>query len=142
MSPSADHSLARRLAARVRHFGLDAALADGEDPHDDPLLACRAEQLCSTRQRKRLAGALRAAVRQADLAVGLTAAAPISPSVRAVRAPLLTLAARLETDPAVGVRGIAMTSILVTDGASPLFGSSTVAQLEDEVEAAQIGLGC
>ncbi len=142
MSPSADHSLARRLAARIRRFGLDAALAEGEDPHHDPLLACRAEQLCSAKQRKRLAGALRAAVRQADRAVGLTAAAPVSPSVRAVRIPLLTLAARLETDPAVGVRGIAMTSILVTDGASPLFGSSTVAQLEDEVEAAQIGLGC
>jgi hypothetical protein len=142
MSPGLQHPLARRLAAWIRRFGLDEALAAGEDAHADPLLACRAEQLRSARQRKRLARTLRTAVREADRAVGLTAAAPISPSVRAVRVPLLTLAVRLETDPAVGVRGIAMATQLVTDGASPLFGSSTVAQLEDEIEAAQIGLGC
>ncbi len=139
--PAARTPLSRRLAARVKRFGLDRALAAGEDPHSDPLLACRAEQLGSAPARRRIAGALRGVVQQADRPVSLSAAVPTAPSVRALRDTMLTLAARLEGERAVGIRGVAKTNVLLTDPASPLFGSSTVDELEDALEDAIIGLG-
>ena len=57
---------ARRLAARIRRFPLDRALAAGEDPRSDALLACRAEQLRSAPMRRHLAADLRDLVKQAD----------------------------------------------------------------------------
>lgn len=133
--------LARRLTAFVRRFGLDQALAAGEDPSRDDLLACRADQLHSEKPRRKIAGALRRAVDEADRPASLRACVPVSHSVRAVRAPLLILAARLETDPAVGIRGVALANMLVTDSTSPLFGSSTVDELEAATDAALEGLG-
>jgi hypothetical protein len=58
------------------------------------------------------------------------------------RGHLLELAERLDGDGEVGVRGVASTSVLLTDGRSPLWWRSEVEELHDAVEAALIGLGC
>ncbi len=139
--PSAQTPFSRRLAARIKRFSLDRALAAGEDPHSDPLLACRANQLGSASSRRHIAAALRGVVHEADRPVGLSASVPTSPSVRALRDTVLTLAARLETGRAVGVRGLAQTNMLLTDPVSPLFGPSTVDELKDALEDAMIGMG-
>jgi hypothetical protein len=133
--------VARRLAARIKRFALDRELAAGADPQGSGLLACRAEQLRSAPTRRHLAADLRDLVKQADHPAGLSAAAPIGRGVRAVRSRLLILAARVEADPDVRPRGMAMLKLMLADGASPIYVPSSVDDLEGELDAATEALG-
>src|SRR5215210_309077 len=103
---------------------LDGVLARGADPMDSDELSLRVGQLGSARIRARLAGALRGVVELVD-----RPPEPFAPprsqirrtEIRANRALLLELAERVGSSGSVGVDGLGMTSLLVGDGASPLY---------------------
>src|SRR5262245_14679668 len=133
--------LRRRLHVWAHRWRLDAELADGADPARDPVLAYRAAQLMASAARHRLAAGLRNLIVRADHPTNTVVPVARS-SVRAERGHLLELAERLDGDGEVGVRGVASTSVLLTDGRSPLWWRSEVEELHDAVEAALIGLGC
>ena len=124
----------------MKRFGLDRALSRGEDPSADPLLGQRAEQLHSARMRRRLAADLRDLVERADHPAGLSAIVPVAPAVKSSRGPILGIAERLESDRAVGVRGLAMINLMLRDSTSP-FWSGTSTELDDALKEVMMGLG-
>ena len=132
--------LGRRLVCRIKRFGLDRALSRGEDPSADPLLGQRAEQLLSARMRRGLAADLRDLVEQAAHSPGLSAIVPVAPAVKSSRGSILAIAERLESDRAVGVRGVAMVQLMLCDSTSP-FWSGTATELEHELKEVMVGLG-
>jgi hypothetical protein len=109
---------------------LDRELADGADPfsHDD--LSLRAGQLNSTEKRAWLACAMEGVV---ELATGPPAPwgnkMPLArrSEVRACQGILRELAALLRRTEPLPTQGLAMTSLLIGDGGSPLYsrGAST-----------------
>lgn len=111
-----------RLVTWSRASALDRELADGADPMQSDELSLRVGQLRSAKRRARLAVALRGAV---ELAAGHHA--PLirtrlrRPEIKANQELLLALADRLRDDEPLGVRGLAMTSLLVGDSSSPLY---------------------
>jgi hypothetical protein len=103
---------------------LDQQLARGTDPITSDELSLRAGKLASARTRGRFACILRGAVALAD--------APYDPArmgrpvlrraqVQENRELLLELADRLRASGYLGVQGLALTSLLVGEGVSPLF---------------------
>jgi hypothetical protein len=103
---------------------LDEQLARGTDPILSDELSLRAGQLRSARIRGRFACVLRGAVALADAPydpVRLGSPAVRRAQVQENRELLLELAARLRGRERLGVQGLAMTSLLVGDGVSPLF---------------------
>jgi hypothetical protein len=109
-----------RLAARLRAHSLDRELADGADPADCPRLAARAAQLTCRDARVRLADTVERFV----LAAELTSRRRVSPArggVRANRAQLLELAARLRDDAPVYARGMAELKLMLRDGTGPAY---------------------
>jgi hypothetical protein len=122
---------------------LDEQLALGTDPIVSDELSLRAGQLTSARRRERFACVLRGAVELAD--------APFDPArmgppairraqVRENRDLLLELAERLRAGGLLGVQGLALTSLLVGDGVSPLFSKSAGGSLRASVNRALIAL--
>jgi hypothetical protein len=112
-----------RVAARVRAFGLDAALMRGVTPESSPALALRAQILVGPAIRQQLAADVQQILRHAR-ADGRPSvhAAPISHRlVRSAEPELRRLALRLLDDRAVDVRGIAAVRMLLCDGCGPLF---------------------
>jgi hypothetical protein len=123
---------------------LDEQLAFGTDPITSDELSLRAGQLASARSRGRFACVLRGAVELAD--------APFDPSrmgppvlrraeVQENRGPLLELANRLRDGGFLGVQGLAITSLLVGDGVSPLYSKATRGSLKESVNRALLALG-
>lgn len=115
-----------------RAHELDDQLARGADPMDSNELSLRLGQLSSERSRQRFACALRGAVDLADRPFDpLRMGAPLirRAEVRANRELLLELAERVTADGLLGVEGLAITSLLLGDGSSPLFckGSGSLA---------------
>jgi hypothetical protein len=111
---------------------LDDQLARGADPMESNELSLRLGQLSSERSRRRFACALRGAVDLADRPFDpLRMGAPLirRAEVRANRELLLELAERVTADGPLGVEGLAITSLLLGDGSSPLFckGSGSLA---------------
>jgi hypothetical protein len=116
-------SLGRRVSLWWHRVELDEQLAAGAQPSAGTLLHDRAEQLASSRERSRLA---------ASLAETLGEARRPSP-VHGARLPLrrreirncdediLALIRRLEDESEIDVQGAALTSLLISDGASPLY---------------------
>jgi hypothetical protein len=136
------HPRRRRIAAWIFSWRLDEELATGADPGDDPLLAARAQQLLSARNRHRLAESLRDAVERSVFPASHSAAAPLaSTAIRADSGLLLALAARLDSDRRVEACGVARAQLLVTDGGSELYAPGDSLPLQGAVEAALIGLG-
>jgi len=90
-----DSTLRDRVRARLLSARADDVLADGADPLSSPLLAARAEQLCSARSRAALAKGLTRAVADARRSrPSLTAAVHVArPAVRSCAPSLLALAA-------------------------------------------------
>jgi hypothetical protein len=109
------------LAARVRGFALDRALAAGEDPASSRVLAVRAEQICRFDRRRQTASRL------LEVARGFTGhgtGIALSPSGRAVAmawGDLETLASELARPGPADPEGVARARLLLTDGASPLY---------------------
>jgi hypothetical protein len=107
-----------------RAHELDDQLARGGDPMESNELSLRVGQLSSERTRRRFACALRGAVELADRPFDpLRMGAPLirRAEVRANRELLLELAERLRAGGPLGVEGLAITSLLLGDGSSPLF---------------------
>jgi hypothetical protein len=103
---------------------LDGLLARGADPMDSDELSLRVGQLGSSRSRARLACALRGAVELADRQpepFRMTRSQIRRTEIRANRELLLELADRVGSCGPVGVEGLGMTSLLIGDGASPLY---------------------
>jgi hypothetical protein len=104
---------------------LDRRLADGADPLASPSLARRAAILLKQRTRRRLAGGVEKAVLEAEDPrphSPVSAAIPVQRrAVLNARSELLLLAAALRTAPDPQPRGIAAVSVLLSDGAGPLF---------------------
>lgn len=118
---------------------LDRQLAWGWPEDWTVTHARRAAQLRSPRTRRALARSARDAVASAARSPTRSARVPIQRgAVRAARDSLELLAEILETDGAVSVRGLALSSVLFTHAESPLFAptTETVADLALEALAA------
>jgi hypothetical protein len=122
---------------------LDEQLARGTDPITSDELSLRAGQLASARIRGRFACVLRGAVELAN--------APFDPArmgrpairraqVQENRRLLLELADRLRAGGILGVQGMAITSLLVGDGVSPLYSKAARGSLTESVNRALLAL--
>jgi hypothetical protein len=122
---------------------LDQQLAHGTDPITSDELSLRAGQLGSARCRGRFACVLRGSVELAG--------APFDPmrmgravvrrdQVQENRELLLSLADRLRAGGSLGVQGLAMTSLLVGDGVSPLYSKLAQRSLEASANHALLAL--
>jgi hypothetical protein len=131
---------------------LDAALAGGDDPTRTKELALRAEQLADPKKRDQLAEAIARVIAIADrqkTGADITPVAPFSPwqiqakrslffspwQIQANRSLLLDLAERLRDNGPHALQGVAMTSVMLEDGAGPLFFGNGPATLERAVRA-------
>jgi hypothetical protein len=128
-----------RVVTWWRSSELDAALAVGTDPTASNALSLRAGQLRSPGTRARLARSLQAAL---DLAADdlshLICPPPIVrySEVRACESLVHDLLARLEESRPLSVQGLALTSLLVRDGASPLFCEHSAVSLAEDLRLA------
>ena len=132
----------RWVTSRQAH-DLDEQLAHGADPIASDELSLRAGQLASARTRGRFACVLRGAVALADAPfdpVRLGRPAVRRTQVRESRRLLLELADRLGSDGYLGVQGLAMTSMLVGDGVSPLYTKAASGPLKASVDRALLAL--
>lgn len=132
-----------RLRVLVHRSRLDRLIAEGRDPATDPQLSLRAAQLGRPALRATLARSLLNAVRTVDNSAISRFPSPHIPvaavSVRAC-SPELSGLARALTDVTVGVRGVAITRVLITDGASPLYVSGPADRLRKVLVAARSAL--
>ncbi len=141
------------MLACSRAGQLDRELAAGTSPEASVVLAARAARLTSTEFRRDLAASLRrmlAAAGQPVRAVaaqrpGLGGARPPRVPVRTLRisqtAPRLAeLASRLLEPGPVPVRGVAMVTLLLTDGTGPLYREASRADLGVIADRAALAL--
>jgi hypothetical protein len=123
--------------------GRGEQVARGADPITSDELSLRAGQLASARTRGRFACVLRGAVELAD--------APFDPfrmgrpvvqraQVQENRDLLLELADRLRASGWLGAQGLAITSLLVGDGVSPLYSKAATGSLKASVNHALLAL--
>ncbi|MBS1895582.1 MAG: hypothetical protein JST59_30140 [Actinobacteria bacterium] len=121
-----DRHLAR-LRVRALRGSLDRRLAAGADPAVGPDLTLRAAQLIEPDTRQRIATVLDRIIEEAA-----GPPAPFSSRVPLARTAILAcapriceIAGRLEGEAPVAAQGVAQATILVHDGDSPLFSTST-----------------
>jgi hypothetical protein len=117
---------------------LDRQLAQGVDPVTSKALALRAEQLVGRRERlaTRVDGVVEAAAKPT---FPFTAVVPVRRAeVRDCADDLVALARRLSDARPIDVQGVAMASILLSDGASPLYAGDR--SLRHAVRAARLAL--
>jgi hypothetical protein len=132
-----------RWVARRHARELDAQLARGTDPITSDELSMRAGQLASARSRGRFACVLRGAVELADAPFDpVRLGRPVIPraQVQENRELLLDLADRLRAGGILGVQGLAITSLLVGDGVSPLFSIARHSSLTASLNHALLAL--
>jgi hypothetical protein len=115
-----------RLAARVRAFGLDGALARGVAPESSPALELRAETLIGPTAWQ-LGDHVQAILltAHADRRFPIHAVQISRRLIREVEPELSQLALRLLDDRPVDVRGVASVRALLCDGRGPLYGVGT-----------------
>jgi hypothetical protein len=128
-----------RLRTWWRRERLDEQLAEGTDPEASAELTLRAEQLDSSAEHVRLAKRLEDVVRQAR-APATTSRLPRRREVRACVDELLALAHRLRADQPVGLSGVAMTALLLSDGLGPLYYGGANVPLQEAVQSARVAL--
>jgi hypothetical protein len=128
-----------RARVWMRQLELDAALASGAEPAKSEELELRAKQLADRKTRDRLATQITRLIGIADghpRAPITTPNPPFRPNqVRANRTLLLELAERLQGPGSVALRGMALTSLLLSDGRGPLTTGSDPLILERAVRA-------
>lgn len=119
--PCRDATWPAQLAARVRAWSLDPALAEGRT--DDRLLRVRAAQLVAPRSRQRLARAwLDVLDRAARPAYPLDPRVPVARGrIGAAAELIVALAEALRSPAPVDARGVAMARLLLTSGTSPVY---------------------
>jgi hypothetical protein len=117
-------SLVLRVEVFVRRWSLDHRLAMGERPEFDPALALRAKQLMREKTRRSLARSLRRSMRLAYEPRRWGSSTPLDREAVADARQLMNgVAARLTAPVPMGVRGVALVSDMLGDGASPLYES-------------------
>jgi hypothetical protein len=126
--------LSVRLRAFIDRLELDRRLAGGESPAESPELGRRAQVLSHWRVRHSLADSLERVVIEAIApARDRGAAVPVQRAeVVSAQPDLLRLVAALRSEPAPSLRSIAAVSLLLADGAGPLFAphpSGTLAEV-------------
>jgi hypothetical protein len=132
-----------RWATRREARQLDEQLALGTDPIESDELSLRAGQLQAARSRERFACVLRGAVALAEAPfdpVRLGRPAMRRAQVRENGGLLLELADRLMAGGRLGVQGLAITSLLVGDGVSPLYSKAADNSLTASVNHALLAL--
>jgi hypothetical protein len=132
-----------RWVTRRQARELDEQLAGGTDPITSDELSLRAGQLASARSRGRFACVLRGAVELADAPydpVRLGRPAIPRAQVQENRELLLELADRLRAGGILRVQGLALTSLLVGDGMSPLFSRAARSTLTASLNRALFAL--
>lgn len=121
---------------------LDEQLAGGADPTRDPRLAQRARQLSTRSVRHGLALDLRRAIAESERPRRFSGPDPAAQAnVLADRVRLEQLAHRVDGGTALGVRGLAAVSLLVTGSDSPLWTGRSGQRLDECIDAALLGLG-
>jgi hypothetical protein len=132
-----------RWVTRRQTHQLDEQLALGIDPIASDELSLRAGQLRSARSREGFARVLRGAVALAEAPFDPTRLRPTirRAQVRENGQLLLELADRLRAGGSLGVQGLAMTSLLVRDGVSPLYSKAAGSGLKASVDEALLALG-
>jgi hypothetical protein len=137
-------SLALRLRVRWNAAQLDAALADGADPHASRALALRAQQLAEPRHRARIAKSIRYLLHLAEsgrVAHPSVTHAPLRPDrVEKSRPQLTELADRLEGVDPPPTKGLAMANLLVEDGTGALYAHEPSDTIQPAVDAVLAGL--
>jgi hypothetical protein len=132
-------SLALRARVWLKNVELDATLAGGADPTGTEELALRAHQLAEPKKRGQLAAAIVRLIAMADRrnrATVIPSLAPFRPwQVEANRSLLLDLARRLRDQGPHPLQGVAMASLLLENGAGPLFFDDRRTTLERAVRA-------
>ena len=146
--PSASGRL--RLSTRLHRAALDEQIARGVDVEGDERLALRAGQLASVGERNKLARSLERTLeiaRHPAEAVGTRTARGLSTRVplhveeiRDCAGDLDALVARLRAEGAVDAQGVAMTTRLLSNGASPLYYRSSPLTLRHAVRSARLAL--
>jgi hypothetical protein len=113
-----------RLRTRLHRARLDRELAKGIDPNGDPLRRERAQELVGERCRRRLAATLESLGVEAESSAHLfTSRIPLArAAIRDSREELNVIIERLTTPAYISPRGVAMISVLLSDGAGPLYG--------------------
>lgn len=130
-----------RCLTRWRASALDRRLADGADPMQSDALSLRVAQLGSAPTRTRLAGGLRGTVEIAGAPPAALRPRRVRRSeVQANSELLLELAERVGSGGPLGVRGLAMASLLVTDASSPLYRTGTERSLRGAAFDALVAL--
>ncbi len=106
----------------------------------NPVVRDRVVELTSERERMRLAGSLRGAIRDAER-IGISASPLNRRAISESAAELTALADRLaDLDLAVAPRGVVMVLHLLTDGGSPLYGRGSGSNLRDYAEVTHAAL--
>jgi hypothetical protein len=130
--------VADKAMARAFAFRLDYRLAAGDDPGSSRLLASRAQHLVSLATRQELAESwehLLAKARRTP-APGRAAMAIRADRVLAAEPDVLDLIAHLRAALPVAARGVAAASVLLTDGAGPVYHRRAAVGLRDALRAA------
>jgi hypothetical protein len=120
-------SLSNQVRARLRHHKLDKSLASGADPNTDSLRRERARQLVGEKTRHEVAAHVERLLVEADSPPrGLfTPRVPIArAAIRDSRWNLETIVERLKAPAYISPQGVAMISLLLSDGAGPLYGNN------------------
>lgn len=135
-------SLIVRLRVRMKRLELDSAIADGANPERSDQLALRAQQLRDRSTRERLATGIENLFRLATMGPGPEATVSIVRApfdgyrVTANRSGLTELAEKLRHSEPPNVRGVAMASVLLEDGRSPLYNRNATDELKPAIRAA------
>jgi hypothetical protein len=132
-----------QLRARLLSDRLDRWIAAGRAPDGNALVATRARQLVSLRERERLACALdgvkvAARTRRPTLA----SSAPLNLEAARLASPaLVELSRALRVRHRVDPRGVALTQLLLSDPASPLYRPDHPTAAYEEFREALVALG-
>ena len=141
--------MSSRLLAPVRSWETRRALRTARRRADDellasrlasPRLAWRTAELVAEANRNELGRSLIDIVHAADERLLPTASPIHRGAVRECRAELLELAARLYDARSVTPRGVLLVERLVHDGSGPLYGTTDVARLAQDIDVARKAL--
>jgi hypothetical protein len=116
-----------RIQTRLHRGRLDHELVSGADPNHGPLRRERARQLVGEEWRRRCAASLEGLLAEADSPPrALNPKVPLArAAIRDSRGGLDTLVERLRAPAYISPQGVAMITVLLGDGAGPLYGSGT-----------------
>ncbi len=114
------------IRTRLHRHRLDKELASGADPNADPLRRERAQELVGEKTRRRLAESLERLLTEAySSSSPFSSKAPIArAAIRDSYGEMETIVERLKAPAYISSQGVAMISLLLIDGAGPLYGNN------------------